>query len=94
MSDNLCQALAGTARRLCREEVPGDDLQAFLAGHLITLAKNLGVRPLVSGEVFRRIIDKVIMVTIEGDVLQVTAPPQLGVSIPSTCEAAIEALTQ
>ena len=93
-SDSLCEALAGTARRLCREEVPNDELQAYLAGRLIPLAKNTGARPIAVGEDFRRIIGKVIMATIEADVLQATAPSQLCVGIPSACEAAVEALTQ
>jgi len=93
-SSALCESLAAAARRLCSSEVPGRELKAFLAARLIPLAKNPGVRPIAVGEVFRRIIGKAIMIAIESDVAQATAPVgQLCVGVPSACEVAVSALT-
>ena len=91
-SNSLCLALAGAAVRLCTEEVPSGDLEAFTAARLIPLDKNPGVRPIAVGEVFRRIICKAIMKVVEYDILSATAPLQLCVGVPSACEAAVHAM--
>ena len=50
-SADICNALAGLARRLCTEYVDPAGLTAFTACHLIALDKCPGVRPVGVGEV-------------------------------------------
>ena len=52
----LCEAVAELARKLNRQEVPASHLQAFVAGRLIPLDKDPGIRPIGIGEVLRRIV--------------------------------------
>ena len=92
-SKALCTSLAHMARCLCVEEIDPSHLRAFLAGRLIPLDKQPGVRPIAIGEVFRRVVGKVIMAVIERDVAAVTVPRQLCVGVPSACEVAVQALT-
>ena len=53
VSNDLCNALAAVARRLCTTLVHPDGLSAFVACRLIPLNKNPGVRPIGIGEVCR-----------------------------------------
>ena len=51
-SNDLCNALAAVARRLCTTLVHPDGLSAFVACCLIPLNKNPGVIPIGIGESF------------------------------------------
>ena len=90
-SNRLCAALAATAYCLCTEKLTGD-LSAFTAACLIPSDKNPGVRLIAVDEVFRRIICKSVMQVVKHDVMCATAPLQMCVGIPSTCEAAVHAM--
>ena len=48
---NLCQAVADLGKKLNREIIPPQNLRAFVAGRLIPLDKDPGVRPIGIGEV-------------------------------------------
>ncbi len=52
---DLCNALAGMAKRLCTSAVDPDGVSAYVACRLIPLNQNPGVRPIGIGEVPRRI---------------------------------------
>jgi len=91
-SDALCSSLSLAAKCLCVEDLDPGPLEALLAGRLIPLDKQPGVRPIAVGEVPRRIIGKAIMSVIEKDVVRVTTPLQLCVGVPSACEVAVAAL--
>ena len=67
-SVDLCNALAGIARRLCTSIVHQEGLPSFVACRLIPLNKNPGVRPIAIGEVPRRIIAKSILKVIRNDI--------------------------
>lgn len=54
-SRDLCYSLASVARHLCTSYVHPTGLSALVAGRLIALDKNPGVRPIGVGEVTRRI---------------------------------------
>ena len=59
-SSDLRKAIAKMTKKLCGEELNDpDSIEALLAGRLIPLSKNPGVRPIGIGEVLRRIIGKV-----------------------------------
>ena len=73
---------------LCTEDLSNEDLSAFTTTRLIPIDKKPGVRLIAVGEVFRRIIFKLLMKVIEQDVLRATAPFQVCVGVPSACKAA------
>ena len=54
-SADLCNALAGVARRLCTARVDPEGLSGFVACRLVPLVP--GVRPIGVGEVPRRIFN-------------------------------------
>ena len=88
-SCDLCHSLASVARRLCTSYVDPSSLSAFVAGRLIALDKNPGVRPIGVGEVARRIICKAILVLLNPDILEAVGPLQLCAGQDSGCEAAV-----
>ena len=50
-SADLCNTLAGVARRLCTSRVDPEGLSGFVACRLVPLDKNPGLRPIGIGEV-------------------------------------------
>jgi len=58
-ANDLCKAIAALARKLATENY--HYLEAFIACRLIALGKKPGCRPIVIGEVLRRIIGKAIV---------------------------------
>lgn len=93
-SADLCEAIAGVARRLATEHVDPAGLSAILNNRLIPLDKNPGVRPVGIGEVLRRIIGKSVMATLRKDVMHAAGAAQVCAGQPAGCEAAIHALRQ
>ena len=66
-SNDLCSALACTAKRICMSYIDPKSLTAYTACRLIPLNKNPGVRPIGIGEVVRRIIGKAVMKAVQPD---------------------------
>ena len=91
-SAELCNALAGLARRICCDFVDPSAIQALVACRLIPLDKNPGLRPIGIGETFRRIIAKAIMRVIKDDVCHTAGPLQVCAGQEGGCEAAIHAM--
>eukprot|EP00117_Sycon_ciliatum_P022940 scpid104364/ scgid19644/ len=89
-SSNLAAAMAAAARKLCTDQVRGAGLEAFVAARLVALNKKQtpGVRPIVVGEVYCRIIAKAILTCVSSDIAAAVVPHQLCVGNPSACEAA------
>ena len=70
-SKELCDALAGLTRRLCKESIDPLTIEPILANRLIPLDKGNGeVRPISVGEVIRRIIGKCVMRVIKQDIIE------------------------
>ena len=92
-SPDLRKAIAKITKQLCGEELNDpDSIEALLAGRLIPLSKNPGVRPIGIGEVLRRIIGKAVMSILRKDILLVTSGNlQLCAGQKSGCEIAIHA---
>ena len=88
----LCTALAITARKLNTTKVKPEYLRAFVAGRLIPLDKNPGVRPIGIGEAMRRIISSATMSLLKSDLVDATAPLQTCAGIPGGIEASIHAM--
>ena len=93
-SVDLCNALAGMAKRLCTSAVDPDGVSAYVACRLIPLNKNPGVRPIGIGEVPRRIIAKAILKAIGEDVKLAAGPIQTCAGHEAGCEAAIHAMKE
>ena len=93
-STDLCNALAGVARRLCTSVVHPESISAFVACRLIPLDKNPGVRPIGIGEVPRRIVAKSILKVIGNDIQAAAGPLQACAGHEAGCEAAIHAMKE
>ena len=88
-SVDLCNALAGIARRQCTSTVHPESLSAFVACRLIPLNKNPGVRPIGIGQVPRRIIGKSILKAVGDDIQETAGPLQACAGHEAGCEAAV-----
>ena len=88
----LCQALAGVAKRVCVEFVEPANLAPFLGSRLVALDKKPGVCPIGVGDMARRIVAKVILMTLKDDILDVTGTLQLCAGQMAGCEAVIHAV--
>ena len=88
----LCQAVADLAKKLNRERIPASHLQSFVAGRLIPLDKDPGIRPIGIGEVLRRIISSATVTLLKPDLIAVTAPLQTCAGLRGGIEAAIHAM--
>ncbi len=86
---DLCTALAAVGRRLCTDNINPDHLSAFVACRLIPPDKCPGVRPIVIGEVPRRILAKAILGLLKQDILDASGPLQVCAGQESGCEAAM-----
>ena len=91
-SDDLCEALAASARRACTEHVDPELLTALVACRLIPLDKNPGVRPIGICECVRRILGKAILSVVGEDVQKAAGSIQLCAGQPCGIEAAIHAM--
>ena len=92
-SNDLCQAIAATAKRICTSDLHPDDISAFVACRLIPLDKCPGVRPIGIGEVPRRIVAKAVLSLFQLDVQDAAGPLQLCAGQDGGCEAAIHAMS-
>jgi hypothetical protein len=94
VSNDLAEAMANTAKRLCTSFVDPQGLSAFLANRLIPLDKNPGTRPIGVGEIMRRIIGKTVMRVIKNDVMEATGTINLCTGQKAGVEAIIHAMTE
>ena len=91
-SNDLCEALAELARRLCSETVDPAAITALSACRLIPLDKNPGVRPIGICEVSRRIIGKAVLSIVNPEIQRAAGSLQLCAGQPCGIEAAIHAM--
>jgi len=91
-SDDLCNAIASVARKMCTEEVKDASLEALLAARLSPLVKNPGLRPIGVGEVLRRIIGKAIVTLLRNDTTNSVGSLQVCAGHEGGCESAIHAM--
>ena len=89
---DLRTALANFTKRVCREDVCDDSLEAFIACRLIPLDKNPGLRPIGVGEVLRRICGKAVMSVVKQDIVNSSCKVQMCSGQSSGSEAAIHAM--
>ena len=67
-------------------------LSAFIAGRLIPLDKDPGLRPIGIGEVLRRIIGKMVVFVLKPDLQEDAGDLQMCVGQPGGCEAGVHAM--
>lgn len=97
-SQDLCDAIADLAKKLCRDDINPALLHEFVANRLIPLDKgadkegNPGVRPIGIGEILRRIVGKVIVGNIREDIINAAGPLQTCAGLKSGIEASIHAM--
>ena len=92
---NLCDAVAEVAKVLCTEDRTGNDgMSAFIACRLIPLDKDPGLRPIGIGEVLRRIVGKVVVHVLKGELVESAAELQMCVGQAGGCEAGVHAMRE
>ena len=91
-SRDLCDTVAGVARRIATEHVDPTGLLFLLNNRLIPLDKDPGVRPVGIGEVLRRIIGKSVLMIVKKDLMLAAGATQVCAGQSAGCEAAIHAL--
>ena len=92
-SSSLCDEVAVLARRLCMENIPHENISAYLACRLVPLSKrDGGVRPVGIGETLRRIVGKTITRVLKKDIQQSCGTLQTCTGIQSGIEGAIHAV--
>ena len=84
--------MAAVARKLCSQLVDPADVTPFVAGRLIALDKNPGVRLIGVGEVSRCIIGRAFLRVIGFDIQQAAGSCQLCARQLAGCEAAVQAV--
>ena len=89
---DLCTTIANLIKKLCVEKDLVNTLETFLSCHLIPLDKNPGLRPIGVGEVLRRIVRKVIVSTLQDDIITSVGSLQICTGQESECDAAVHAM--
>ena len=91
-SQQLADAMASLARRLCTELVDPESVTAYTSSRLVPIDKNPGVRPVGIGEVVRRIVGRAALRVISPDLRRVAGSDQLCVGQRAGIESAIHEL--
>ena len=94
-SQNLAEAIANIAKRLCTESIHPGCLREFIACRLVPLDKGCdaygrpGVRPIGIGEVLRRIIGKSVISLLKKDIQQAAGSLQMCTGVRCGIEATV-----
>ena len=88
VEEDVRKSIAEMAKRLCQER-SANYLANFLACRLIPLDKQLGVRPIGTGEVLRWVIRKIVIKSLRKDILKTTGSLQLCAGQEAESEAEI-----
>ena len=94
----LREAVADFAKIMATQEVDADILKEFVACRLVPLDKgedkqgNIGVRPVGIGEVFRRIVGKLVVEVIRDDIQEALGAMQTCGGLKSGIEASIHSM--
>ena len=97
-STQLCEAIAAFARIMATQEVNADCLREFTACRLVPLDKGndksgeIGVRPVGIGEVFRRIVGKLVVDVVKDDIQEALGSIQTCGGLKSGIEASIHSI--
>ena len=83
-----------SVKKMCKDEITDNLLEAYLACRLVPLDKKPGLRPIGVGEVLRRIAGKVVMSVTREDVKESCSEVQMFAGHEAGCEAAIHAMKE
>ena len=89
MSNDPCQALSMTTRRLCNSYVDPVFLSPLLSNRLLALDKNPGIRPIGIGECLRRVLGKTVTWKFKSLLTETAGPLQLAAGHLSGSEAPV-----
>ena len=92
-TDDLCNAIATMAIKLCTENCfENGGISPLVACRLIPLDKDPGLRPIGIGEVLRRIIGKMVVLVLRPDIQEGAGELQMCVGQQGGCEAGVHAM--
>ena len=91
-STGICNAVAMLTKRLATSPVDSGALAPLLAGRLVPLDKNPGVRPIGIGETLRHLIAKVVLRITRQDIVEAAGALQTCAGQEGGAEAAAHAL--
>ena len=97
-STQLCETIAEFAKTIATQDVPSECLKEFTACRLVPLDKgddksgNIGVRPVGIGEVFRRIVGKLVVDVVKDDIQEALGSIQTCGGLKSGIEASIHSI--
>ena len=97
-STALCEAIADFAKIMATQEVSAECLKEYTACRLVPLDKgndkfgNIGVRPVGIGEVFRRIVGKLVVEVVKDDIQEALGPLQTCGGLKAGIEASIHSM--
>ena len=93
-SDDLCNAIALVARKLCLTTVDPIHTANLRDCRLIALDKNPGIRPIGICDVLRRLIGKVCLSVLKPLIREISGHQQLAAGYKAGCEAAIHSIRE
>ena len=88
----LREQIATLTCKLATTVIDTNTIDALVACNLIPLNKNPGVRPIGVGETLRRIMGKIIRLSLKNDIQIAAGPLQVATGVESGAEAAIYAM--
>ena len=91
-SQRLRNAIARLAKWLSNDNPPWAAYRALMAGRLIALDKNPGVRPIAIGEVLRRLIAKCVLSVAKGEAQEACGIDQLCGGLQAGIEGGVHAM--
>ena len=91
---DLRSAFAVSIKKMCKDEITDNSLEAYLACRLVPLDKKPGLRPIGVGEVLRRIAGNDVMSVTREDVKESCSEVQMCAGHEAGCEAAIYAMKE
>ena len=87
------RSLSQLVNILCAGNVPNGVIPHLCGASLLPCKKkNGGLRPIAVGEVIRRLVSKCAAKSVLPEALEILVPQQLGVGVPSGCEAIVHAV--
>ena len=91
-SQRLRNVLARLAKWLSNDSPPWAAYRALMAGHLIALDKNPGIRPIGIGEVLRRLLAKCVLSVAKGEAQEACGIDQLCGGLQAGIEGAVHVM--
>lgn len=92
--NDLCRSLASLKNLMVDGKVPEEVLPALYEATLTEIEKNRGIRPIACGNVFRRLVAKVVCCRLKVEVASKLRPSQLGFAVKGGAEAIVHTVRE